>query len=301
MIFFLILNLFISPTFLDVNFSAYFYTPKVSQTHNALKRTSPVVTLTTDFGWRDYHLALIKGHILQQAPDCLPVDISHDVANYDIVQAAFLFQHAWQAFPVGSIHLVSVNDFDQPERPFLAFSHLGHHFIGPDNGIFSLVFDTPPTAVYTIDTSDLTLGSFPLAHIFAKAVGHLAQDFPAGGLGALVERWVERITLRPVTGPNHIRGSVVYIDKFDNAILNIDRALFDHIGGGRPFELFFKRHSPITQLSEHFHDVGIGEILCRFNAAQLLEIAINMDKAASLLGLKVEDTVQIDFRSQLAL
>lgn len=262
-----------------------------------MKRTSPIVTLTTDFGWRDYHLALIKGQILQQAPHVLPVDISHDVENYDIVQAAFLFKHAWQAFPLGTIHVVSVNDFDQPDRPFLAFSHLGHHFIGPDNGIFSLVFDQLPAAIFSIDTADLPPVNFPLASIFAKAVGHLAQDFPAGGLGTVVERWVERITLRPVTGPNHIRGSVVYIDKFENVVLNIDRPLFEQVGGGRPFELFFKRHSPITQLSAHFHDAAIGEILCRFNAAQLLEIAINMDKAASLLGLKVEDTVQIDFKS----
>ncbi|MEM1215546.1 MAG: SAM hydroxide adenosyltransferase, partial [Bacteroidota bacterium] len=161
-----------------------------------------------------------------------------------------------------------------------------------------LVFGEQPSNVYTISAEDITKTSFPIAGILAKAVGHLSQDLPPGGLGVAVEQWIERITFQPVTQPNLIRGTVVYVDRFDNVILNIDRDLFQRVGGGRPFQLFFKRHSPITQLSTHFHEVGIGEILCRFNSANLLEIAINMDKAATLLGLKVEDTVQIEFRTQ---
>lgn len=260
-----------------------------------MERTPPIITITSDFGWRDHHLALIKGNILCHTPNARIVDISHAVANYNIVEGAFLFRHAWQAFPAGTIHLLSVNDFDQPDHPFLVFTHQGHHFVGPDNGLFSLVFSEQPANVFQISTNDIEFSRFPLADLFGKAVGHLAQDFPAGGLGTALEQWTERITLRPVTGPNHIRGSVVYIDQFDNAILNIDRQLMENIGGGRSFELYFKRHSPITSLSTSFHDVPIGEILCRFNSADLLEIAINMDRGASLLGLKVEDTVQIDF------
>jgi S-adenosylmethionine hydrolase len=261
-----------------------------------VERTAPIVTITSDFGHRDYHLALIKGSILRACPLARIVDISSEVSNYDIVEGAFLFQHAWRAFPLGSIHLLSVNDFGHPDRPMLVFTHEGHHFVGPDNGIFSLIFPQRPANVFTLDTSDLPASRFPLADWFSKAVAHLSQDFPAGGLGKSVDEWVERITFQAVTGPNLIRGTVVYVDQFDNVILNIDRELFERIGRNRPFELFFKRHSPITTLSDHFHDVPIGEILCRFNSADLLEIAINMDKAASLLGLKVEDTVQLDFK-----
>lgn len=260
-----------------------------------MERTPPIVTITSDFGQRDHHVALIKGRILGQMPNATIIDISHDVDTYNIVEGAFLFRHAWQAFPAGTIHLLSVNDFDQPDRPFLAFTHEGHRFVGPDNGLFSLVFAEQPAKLFGINSDNINFSPFPIADLFAHAVSHLAQDFPVGGLGEAVDEWVGRITLRPVTGPNHIRGSVVYIDQFDNVILNIDRQLVESVGRGRPFELFFKRHSPIQQLSTHYHDVPIGEILCRFNAGDLLEIAINMDRAAGLLGLKVEDTVQIDF------
>ncbi|MEZ4983994.1 MAG: SAM-dependent chlorinase/fluorinase [Saprospiraceae bacterium] len=264
-----------------------------------MERTPPIVTITSDFGWRDFYLARIKGSILKQTPNARIIDISHDVSNYNIVEAAYLFGAAWQAFPVGTIHIVSVNDFDQPEQPMLVFQHEGHFFIGPDNGVFSLVFDQQPSSIYSIDTADIAPDNFPLAAVFAKAAGHLAQDLPVGGLGGAVEKWLERIALRPVTGPNHIRGAVIYIDKFENVILNIDRAVFDAVGRGRPFELYFKRHSPIKGISQHFHDVAIGEVLCRFNASDRLEIAINMDKAASLLGLKIDDTVQVDFTGKM--
>ena len=81
-------------------------------------------------------------------------------------------------------------------------------------------------------------------------------------------------------------------------IVNIRRELFEQVGQNREFALYFKRHDPITQLSLHYNDVPIGETLCLFNSADYLEIAINMGKAGSLLGLKMEDTIQIDFKEE---
>jgi S-adenosyl-L-methionine hydrolase (adenosine-forming) len=101
--------------------------------------------------------------------------------------------------------------------------------------------------------------------------------------------------LQPVISQNQIRGSVIHIDNYDNVILNITRDLFQKISKNRPFQLYFKRHDPITQLSNYYNDVPIGETLCLFNS-DYLEIAINMGKAAELLGLKIEDTVQINFQ-----
>ena len=92
-----------------------------------------------------------------------------------------------------------------------------------------------------------------------------------------------------------IRGSVIYVDHYENVIVNVQKELFERVRNGRHFQLFFKRHDPITQLSRQYHDVSIGETLCLFNDAGYLTIAINMGKAASLLGLKLDDMVQIDF------
>ena len=75
----------------------------------------------------------------------------------------------------------------------------------------------------------------------------------------------------------------------------MQRPLFEKVQNGRAFQLFFKRHDPIVKLSRNYHDVPVGEVLCLFNAADHLEIAINMGRASTLLGLKLDDMVQVDF------
>ncbi len=254
-----------------------------------------IVTLTSDFGNQDYYTAILKGAMLQRNKSLQFVDITHNIKNYDIVQAAFIFRNVWQSFPEGTIHVLSVNDFDSENRAFLAIKHAGHFFIGPDNGVFWLVFEKMPDEVYQLPTS--AWSNFPLKDIYSTAVWHITTQKHFAKIGVRREEIVQRIALQPVTGSSQIRGSVIHIDNFENVIVNISRELFEKIGAGRPFSLYFKRHDPITRLSEHYFDVPVGEVLCLFNSADCLEIAINMGCAATLLGLQVEDVVQIDFYS----
>lgn len=254
----------------------------------------PIVTLTSDFGWRDYYLAMMKGALLSEYPDLTIVDLTHSINNYDIVQAAFLFKNAWSGFPKGTIHVISVDDYAGTEKRFLATSHQGHFFVAPDNGLFSLIFENGlPKEFYQLDFEETS--NFPLRTAYAKAVAHIASGKPINEIGPKVTGVVQRITLQPVTSPTQIRGSIIYVDNYENVITNVDRELFERIGNGRDFKLFFKRHDPIDKLSQHYAEIPVGEVLCLFNSASYLEIAINMGKAASLLGLKVEDTIQIDF------
>ncbi|MFM8373329.1 MAG: SAM hydroxide adenosyltransferase, partial [Bacteroidota bacterium] len=121
------------------------------------------------------------------------------------------------------------------------------------------------------------------------------QDLPFDELGSYPPPIIERISLQPVILSDRIRGTVIHIDHFDNVVVNIRRELFDEIVQGRPFSLYFKRNDPITALSGNYCDVAVGEQLCLFNTAGFLEIAINMGRAATLLGLKSDDTVEVVF------
>ncbi len=82
---------------------------------------------------------------------------------------------------------------------------------------------------------------------------------------------------------------------FDNVTTNITRERYEEVGRGRGFKLLIKRMEPIDGLSFRYHDVPEGEPLCRFNSDGLLEVAINLGKAATLLGIQVEDMVQVEF------
>ncbi len=254
---------------------------------------TPIVTLTTDFGWRDYYVAVIKGAILCKNSDTNIVDITHEIENYNIVQAAFVIRNAWQSFPIGTIHVISVNDFAKYSKGFLAIQYGGQYFIGPDNGIFSLIFSDTKFRAYRIPKTEES--KFPLKDIYASAVGHIQQNIPISQIGEYVEDLEQRINLRPVITPSRVQGAVIHIDTFENVIVNIDRQLFEQVGHGRPFNIYFKRHDPINRLSKSYYDVPVGETMAFFNSANYLEIAINMGKASSLLDLKLEDSIQIDF------
>ncbi len=254
----------------------------------------PIVTLTSDFGQTDYYAALVKGALLSQQPELNLVDITHNVKNYDIVQAAFILKNAYPSFPKGTIHLVSVNTFYRPDYCYLALRHEDHFFIGPDNGVFSLLFGNPSKDIYELDY-DLEGETLPVRKVFANAVMHICGGMPFNEIGIPVESIEQRITFQPVTTATQIRGSVIHIDNYQNVITNVSKSLFKQVGRKRPFAISFRRHDPISRISPNYADVPVGEPLCWFNSADYLEISINMGRASELLGLDIDHQVQIDF------
>jgi len=253
-----------------------------------------IVTLTTDFGLQDYYAALVKGALLCAKPDLQIVDVSHHINNYDIVQAAFILRNTWKNFPEGTIHLIGVNDLASAEQRFLGLTQAGHFFIAPDNGVLALLFDQIEEPVFSLPVP--VESSFPIKDVFAQSVWHLCQGQSFEQFAEPITDMVQRITFQPVISPNRIRGAVIYIDQYENVISNISRELFERVGQNRAFELYFKRNDPILKLNRNYYDVAVGETLCLINSADYLELAINMGKASSMLGLKLEDTIQIDFK-----
>lgn len=253
-----------------------------------------LVTLTTDFGTQDFYTGALKGALLSRVPGLTLVDISHDIKPFDIVQGAFVVQNVWPEFPEGAIHLIGVNCVYSPGFRFVAARRSGHFFLAPDNGLLTLLFPQ-------IDPADLrNLPADPAEHfavknIFAAATAYLAEGNPFEELGEFAAPLLERISIQPVITPTRIRGTVIHIDNFENVVVNIRRDVFEKAQNGREFSLFFRRNDPITRLSGNYCDVPVGEQLCLFNAAGFLEIAVNMGRAATLLGLKVEDVVEVVF------
>ncbi len=258
-----------------------------------------IITLTTDLGWKDYYAGKLKGRLLSHGLPALLVDITHEIGNFDIAHGAFVLRNCYQSFPKGTIHVLSVHNFySEDERRFLAIFHQGHYFIGADNGQFSLLFDGAPERCYELPelgADELFTAVDGVLQVFSRAVGHLLRGENLANIGTPNNWILQRINIQPVIGKQYIRGSVTHIDQYDNVILNIDRDLFARVGQGRRFELYYQRYDPIKEIHNHYAEVPIGDVVCIFNSAGLLEIAIHLDRAATLLGLKVDDAVQIDF------
>lgn len=249
-------------------------------------------TLITDSGKDHFIVGRLKGLLYGGVEDARVVDITHEIDHFNMVDAAFQLETSFRYFPRGSIHLVSVNTYYDDPSIWIAFEKEGHFFIGPNNGMFSLLFPLEEGEVFEIGNSQSN-GKWP-GEVLCDAAVRLANE---GGLEEYspctdIE---QRINLQPVVGEKEIRGTVVYIDEFENVMTNITHEVYEKVRKGRQFALYFKRFDPITHLSHHYAEEEIGDTLCRFNSLGYLEIAIHLGKAASALGLKMNDTVQIEF------
>ena len=100
----------------------------------------PIVTLTTDFGVQDHFVGTIKGVILENVPDVRFIDISHFVQPFDIFDGALTIAQAYSYFPSGTVHLVVVDPGVGTERRPIAVSTEKYTFVGPDNGVFSMIW-----------------------------------------------------------------------------------------------------------------------------------------------------------------
>lgn len=261
-----------------------------------------IITLTTDLGIEDYYVSAVKGTILKAMNgEVTLVDITNKIKIFDIRNAAYTIKHSFENFPKGTIHIVGVDSGISTARQAILMEYKGHYFIGADNGLFSLIYDTAPSNLYElnldIDTNVLT---FPTRDIFAKAACHIAR----GGTPEFIGKRIEKIATFqkpiPQTQEYFIRGSVVHVDSYGNAITNISKKLFDEIGKKRNFTIGFRNYE-VKDLSSTYSDVGDGMKLALFNTGGNLEIAINRGvegyggSASQLLGLKEDEIVTVTF------
>lgn len=256
-----------------------------------------IITLTTDLGDKDIYQAALKGSILKLIPTVTIVDITHSVAAFNVQQAAFILKNSFHYFPEGTVHLIGIDTVYSAYTKYLAIRYCNHYFVGADNGIFSLMFDGEPEEMTEINImQDLKFLHFPLADIFVKAACHLAAGGTLQEIGLPVTTLEKKMNLQPVVEKNIIKGSVIYIDSFQNVITNITKEFFNSEQKGRRFVLYFKRNETINHLSWHYNEVPEGEKLCMFGISDHLEIAINKGNASGLLGLNLGDSVIIDFQ-----
>ena len=203
----------------------------------------PIVTLTTDFGTSDGYVGVMKGVILSIAPHVCLIDITHAIPPQNVVQAAFTLFNAAPFFPDGTVHLVVVDPGVGTKRRPLAIQAGGKCYVGPDNGVFSLVAGTAGRAVVLENSAYYRAGSyvsntFHGRDIFAPVAAHLAAGVPLEEFGRPVEDW----NTLPIPAPLHRppdewEGEVLYLDHFGNAVTNI--GVLEWVGGALQLMLVF--------------------------------------------------------------
>jgi hypothetical protein len=255
-----------------------------------------IITLTSDWGIKDHYVGAVKGTILRTMPDITIVDITHTVPPFDLNQAAFIIRNFYKNFPAGSIHILAVNTEASIRHPHTLVKYEGHWFIGADNGIFSLIFDEKPELIIDLDViQDSDYFTFPSRDVFSKVACHIASGKPAEQLGHIKKEVLQKIAFKPVIQGDLIKGQVIYVDNYENAFTNITESLFKSATRGKKFAITFRSAKyRISQISKSYQDVPEGEMLALFSSSGHLEIAMNKGNAASLLGLNVDQAVNVE-------
>lgn len=263
-------------------------------------QVSPLLTLTSDFGTQDAYVAAMKGTILRINPSVQMVDITHEIAPQDIMEAAFVLRDVVPYFPAGTTHLVVVDPGVGTERRPVAVLSGGHRFVGPDNGIFSLLLaDGEPDMAVVLDRKSCWLtenpnNTFHGRDIFAPVAAHLASGLSLTEVGTLIDSLTRLRWAQPLIDQEGMQGWVVHIDRFGNSISNISSSCFNEAARGRCFKCYVG-NTILNALSTTFADVSSGEPLIFFGNSGFLEIAVSSGNASELLGIRKGAPVNVVF------
>jgi S-adenosylmethionine hydrolase len=247
----------------------------------------PILTLTSDIGHKDFLVGAVKGQILQVNEAFHIVDISHDLTPFNYPQAAYVCRNAIRNFPEESFHMILMNLYHtRPE--YLLIARYGQQYLGiADNGLLSMIAEGVPEDIVAIPL-DRTQNRNTLycAKVMAESFTDLLSGKSLQKIGDPSVSIQVKNPLKPLLGNNYIEGQIIFIDHFENVIVNITREEFEEQRRGRSFKIVFKRDEVIDKISESYADVNEGEKLALFNSASYLEIAINKGNAAGLFGLQ---------------
>ena len=263
----------------------------------------PIITIITDFG-EGYYVAAMKGVILDICRSACLVDITHDIQSHDVLEGAFTLLCTYPYFPPKSVHIAVVDPGVGSERRGIIVATKDHYFVGPDNGVFSFVYNRESVKkVISIESQNYLRGTVsPTFHgrdAFSPVAAWLALGTPLEKFGDEIEDY-SGATVLPVqkVEDNRIEGMVIHVDKFGNIITSIspDTAAEQFGYSGSP--KFFVKGQEITHSYSYYAEAAPGEIFALIGSSGYYEIAAHRSRAADILGVERGEKVQLELHTE---
>ncbi|HUS06416.1 MAG TPA: SAM-dependent chlorinase/fluorinase [Bryobacteraceae bacterium] len=249
--------------------------------------SKPIVTLTTDFGLSDHFVGVMKGVILGICREAEIVDITHQVKQYEVLEGAYVIAQVYPYFPKKTVHVVVVDPgVGSARRPILVEA-AGQYFVGPDNGVLSMVYAREKSRVREITAEKFWLTpvskTFHGRDVFAPCAAHLAISGAPARFGKLIVDHL-RLGLQkpPRTSKRAWTGTILKIDHFGNLVTNFHVDDFPEIRQ-RPFEMIVGIQR-IHRLAPAYADLAPGEACVIEGSSGYLEVSLNQSSAAQALG-----------------
>ena len=253
-----------------------------------------IITLTTDFGQKDYFVGALKGKILSELKEATLVDISHSIDLFNTLEASYCIEASYGSFPKGTIHIIGVDSERVGDTQHIALQWDDHFFICADNGILNALLQKKVAQkMVAINIHERLHSSASDMDVFVAVACHLAR----GGLLNVIGKDISE--LKPVNAVS-------------TTVSNDLKKQFLEVARNRKFEIQVK-NKKLTRIHKHYSDFPVaenkqlkdfeGDFLGLFNENGFLEIAIyksnpkTVGSASTLLGIKFRDTITIEFKN----
>jgi S-adenosylmethionine hydrolase len=260
----------------------------------------PIITLTTDFGYRDPLTGIMKGIILGLNPGVRIVDITHGIQKYDVREAALIIGMGFRDFPLGSIHVVITDPgVGSSRRPILVAAE-DHYFVGPDNGLFSVIYhETERLRVFHITAEHYLRRerstTFHGRDIFAPVAAWLSRGIDPANFGEEITDYVKlRFPSPSMPTGSTLEGEVIYIDTFGNAMTNIRRKDIDALRSLKPAgKMRIVSKGKEIAFKEYYSQAEDKELYALINSMDYLELFVFRGDSSRDFGMRIGDTIGI--------
>ena len=249
------------------------------------------ITLLTDFGTKDASAAIAKSVLLLRNPDTEVLDITHRANGKYLSEAAYLLASSYQDFPVGTCHIVYVGVYHSKSPSLVLCEKNGHYFLAPNNGILPMALGVAELSLWQCYEWEDDTKTFRDWQIKCAEIARLLDSQQPSELGFSsfsLDPIKQKSMPAPVVTDTWADCQILHIADTGNIVLNMQFAQFEAMRNGRKFRIELPgRVGAITTTQKHLGMIGEGEMIARFNKAGYLEMALNMDNAAQMLGLNI--------------
>ena len=232
-----------------------------------------MILLFTDFGAAGIYVGQVKAMLQEHAPKVPVIDLLHDAPAFNVKAGAHLLAALAERLPKGGVTLAMVDPGVGGRREPLAVRADGRWFVGPDNGLISVVAARAKKhEAFSIGWRPKELSaSFHGRDLFAPVAVMLAR-------GDSKTPKLKKAALAVSFGADDL-GEVIYVDHFGNLVTGL-RA------GNVPRDRGLVINGRAVRYARVFSEVRQGEVFWYENSLGLVELAVNSASAQQVLGLK---------------
>jgi S-adenosylmethionine hydrolase len=273
-----------------------------SSGNGAVARRHETVSFLSDYGTADEFVGVVKSVIRSLAPHAVVLDVTHDVAPYDVRAGGLALARAVQYLAPGVV-LGVVDPGVGTARRAIAVE-VGEDgegvLVGPDNGLLAgaVALSGGATRAVELTNTDYHLEApgptFAGRDIFGPVAAHLCNGVDLLDLGEPVDPLGLVPGILPLSREEDggVAAEVLWVDRFGNAQLNVDPG--DIASWGDVIVLRWASERRVAKRVPAYGDLGPGELGLIVDSYGLISVAVNQGSAAEQLKLPTATAVRLE-------